>query len=68
MEQLERAGYHASAAEDVAQALDILHRQPLDLVISDLNLPDMSGMDLLKRIRADFPETAVVIVHRLWNH
>ena len=60
--QIERAGYHASAAVDVAQALEILHRQPQDLVISDLNLPDQSGMELLKKIRTDYPETAVVIV------
>jgi len=60
--QLERAGYDASAATDVAQALDILHRQAHDLVITDLNLPDLSGMDLLKKIRIEFPETAVVIV------
>ena len=59
--QIERAGYEASAAIDVAQALEALHRLPHDLVITDLNLPDLSGMDLLKHIRAHFPETAVVI-------
>src|ERR1051325_12181673 len=60
--QLERAGYEASAAVDVSEALDLLRRQPHDLVITDLNLPDMSGMDLLKQIRLEFPETPVVIV------
>jgi len=60
--QLERAGYEADAAVDVSQALEILHRQPHHLVITDLNLPDQSGMDLLKNIRAEFPDTAVVIV------
>jgi len=60
--QLERAGYDVDAAVDVAQALEILHRQPHHLVITDLNLPDLSGMELLKKIRSDFPETAVVIV------
>ncbi|MEO8594930.1 MAG: sigma-54 dependent transcriptional regulator [Candidatus Solibacter sp.] len=59
--QLERAGYDASTAVDVAQALEILHHQPQDLVITDLNLPDASGMELLKRVRADFHNTAVVI-------
>src|SRR5215831_7891149 len=60
--QLERAGFAASAAADVAQAMETLHAQPHYLVISDLNLPDMSGMELLKKVRAEFPETAVVIV------
>ena len=59
---LERAGYEVGSAADVGQALEILHRQPHDLVIADLNLPDASGMDLLKKVRAEFPETAVVIV------
>jgi DNA-binding NtrC family response regulator len=60
--QLERAGYDTSVAVDVAQALEILQREPKELVITDLNLPDMSGLDLLKKIRAEYPETAVVIV------
>jgi two-component system NtrC family response regulator len=60
--QLERSGYGAAAAADVGQALEILRSQPHDLVICDLNLPDKSGMDLLKQVRAEFPETAVVIV------
>jgi two-component system NtrC family response regulator len=60
--QLERAGYEVSAAADAAEALAILQRTPPSLVISDLNLPDMSGMDLLKKIHTDYPETMVVIV------
>ncbi|HEY1343129.1 MAG TPA: sigma-54 dependent transcriptional regulator, partial [Bryobacteraceae bacterium] len=60
--QLERSGYHTSVAIDVAEALEILRREPQDLVISDLNLPDSSGLELLKRVRAEYPETTVVIV------
>jgi DNA-binding NtrC family response regulator len=60
--QLERIGYDTAVAVDVAQALEFLRREPRDLVISDLNLPDLSGMELLKAIRTDFPDTAVVIV------
>ena len=60
--QIERAGYAVNSAVDVAQAMEILERQPHDLVITDLNLPDLSGMDLLKHVRAQYAETAVVIV------
>jgi two-component system NtrC family response regulator len=60
--QLERAGHETSVAVDVAQALEILRKDPQDLVISDLNLPDLSGMELLKRVRAEYPETAVIII------
>ncbi len=60
--QLADAGYAVSAAADGAKALEILHAQPHDLVITDLNLPDVSGLELLKIIHAGFPETAVVIL------
>lgn len=60
--QLANAGYTASAAANGAQALEMLHAQPHDLVISDLMLPDLSGLDLLKTIHSEFPETEVVIL------
>jgi len=59
---LERWGYHVTAAEDVPEALAILEKEPQDLVITDLTLPGMSGLDLLKKIKVDFPETSVVVV------
>jgi DNA-binding NtrC family response regulator len=60
--QLERSGYETPVAVDVSQALEILQRTPIDLVITDLNLPDESGLELLKKVRAEYPETAVVIM------
>ncbi|HTS65832.1 MAG TPA: sigma-54 dependent transcriptional regulator [Candidatus Acidoferrales bacterium] len=60
--QLERCGYQVSAAEDVPQALELLGKEPKDLVITDLNLPGESGLDLLKKIKAEHPETSVVMV------
>jgi DNA-binding NtrC family response regulator len=59
--QLERSGYEAFVASDVSQALEILRREPTDLVITDLNLPDVSGLELLKKVRIEYPDTAVVI-------
>ena len=40
-------------AEDGAAALHILRSQPFDFVVSDVNMPNMNGFDLLKSIRAD---------------
>jgi len=60
--QLERSGYQTAVAIHVAEALETLRRDPTDLVISDLNLPDMSGMELLARVRVLYPETAVIIM------
>jgi two-component system NtrC family response regulator len=60
--QLEKAGHKTAIAGDVPQALEILQRERQDLVISDLNLPGSSGLDLLRRIRAEYPETTTIIV------
>ena len=59
--QLDRAGYHTTAATDVPQALGFLSRSPADLVITDMNLPGQSGLDLLKKIRTEYPETTVAV-------
>lgn len=60
--KLQQAGYDASTAADGLQALEVLTRHPQDLVITDLKMPGMSGMDLLRRIKDDYPELIVVVV------
>lgn len=51
---LRQLGYHnVSEAEDGAMALGILQKEPFDFVISDWNMPNMTGLELLKAIRAD---------------
>src|SRR3984957_8695421 len=60
--QLIKIGCETDAAMDVPQALELLHKRPHDLVISDLNLPGMSGLDLLKQVHAEYPETTVVLM------
>jgi two-component system, chemotaxis family, chemotaxis protein CheY len=51
---LRQLGYNnVVEAEDGAEALSLLHREKVDFVISDWNMPNMSGLDLLKAIRAD---------------
>jgi two-component system NtrC family response regulator len=60
--QLEKKGYSTATAGDAIQALRILENEYQDLVISDLHLPGVSGLELLKRIRAKYPETEVVMI------
>ncbi len=40
-------------ADDGTTALDILKQEKIDLIISDWNMPKMTGLDLLKAVRAD---------------
>jgi two-component system NtrC family response regulator len=60
--QLEREGYEANTALSAELAIPILEQSLHQLVIVDLHLPGMSGMELLKRIRLEYPETAVIVV------
>ncbi len=44
------------------QALECLRRQAFDLAIVDLSLPGMSGLDLIQRIKGEFPSVAVLVL------
>jgi two-component system chemotaxis response regulator CheY len=51
---LKQVGYeNIVEAEDGVNALRILKSQKIDLVVSDWNMPNMTGLDLLKAVRAD---------------
>lgn len=44
------------------QALELLRREAFDLVIADLSMPGMSGLDLIRRIKNEYPDTAVLVL------
>ncbi len=50
--RLERQGYRVVPAEDGLAALAVLDRTPIDLVLLDVMMPGLSGLDVLRRIRA----------------
>jgi DNA-binding NtrC family response regulator len=60
--QLEQSGYEVATAADGQAALAALRRAPAHLVVTDLRMPAMSGLDLLKRLREDFPEMPVIVM------
>ncbi|CAN5732976.1 sigma 54-interacting transcriptional regulator [soil metagenome] len=59
---LSRAGYTVTAVESGRAALSELARTTFDLVITDLRLPDLSGLDVLDHVRATSPESFVLIM------
>jgi len=60
--QLAKEGYETSSAHDVPTAFRILEKSAPQLVITDLNLPGLSGIDLLKRVRLEYPGTALIVM------
>jgi len=59
---LEREGYELQSAADAASALKLMANKHVDLVISDVQMPGLSGMELLALIKKDMPDTAVLLV------
>ncbi len=59
---LEEEGYQVEGAMRVDQALDCLARQSYDIVLTDLMMPDRNGMEAVKAVATDHPDTGVVIV------
>lgn len=60
--QLEELGYAVSTAADGEQALSFMGKETPALVLTDLKMPRISGMELLGRIRAEYPEVPVVLI------
>jgi DNA-binding NtrC family response regulator len=62
LEYLKRGPFRARHCMTGQEALDDIARNPTDAVLLDLRLPDMDGLDVLKRIRSrEFPLAVVVI-------
>jgi two-component system NtrC family response regulator len=60
--QLEEAGYSATTAANGDEALRRIEEDAPALVITDLKMPGISGLDLLKQVRKEHPHIAVVMV------
>ncbi|HEU5207931.1 MAG TPA: sigma-54 dependent transcriptional regulator [Longimicrobiales bacterium] len=58
----QRAGYDVLTAIDGTRALDTYARDAADLVILDLGLPDIPGLDVLQRLRAIQPNAAIIVL------
>ncbi|MBI2932577.1 MAG: response regulator [Planctomycetes bacterium] len=56
------AGYQPIEAEDGRAALDVMTRQTPDLVLQDLQLPDIDGLDLTRKLRASSGGASVPII------
>ena len=60
--QIEEAGYQVALARDAEQAQEMIRDRSPRLVITDMRMPGMDGMDLLRRIRDEHVDTTVIII------
>ena len=54
--------YEVIIANNGIEALNLLKKNEIDLVISDIRMPDINGLDLLVRIKKEYPQTKVIIM------
>jgi len=59
---LSEQGYHVSLADTGIRALGSLTGKNFDLMLADLRLPDMDGMEVLRLIKETKPETEVIVI------
>ena len=57
-----KEGYEVVSAEDGEVALNEMEKQDFDLVITDLRMPEVTGIDVLEKIREKNPDIGVIIV------
>ena len=55
-------GYRIFTAEGGAQGLEILARETIDLVVSDMRMPEMNGAQFLEQVRQKWPETVRILL------
>ncbi len=64
---LRKAGYSVRPASDGREGLDAFAAEPFDLVITDLKMPAVSGMEVLRKVRADAPDVPVLVITAFGN-
>lgn len=61
-EVVEETGLRTRTASTTEKALEMLEQMPVEIVITDLRVPQLGGLELLRRIRESYPQTAVIVL------
>ena len=59
---LERVGYEVIEAEDGMEGIRQYRDNPADLIITDLKMSSLGGMEVLRRVKESFPVTVVIVI------
>ncbi|HEX5645369.1 MAG TPA: sigma-54 dependent transcriptional regulator [Nitrospira sp.] len=59
---LKRTGYEVTSVADGEAAVELVQKEIFDLVITDLRMPKVGGMDVLKAVKSASPETVVLVI------
>ena len=59
---LSEEGFEVSTAEDGVSALEALKAAEFDLLLTDIQMPGLDGMELLRKVKAQYPQTEVIMI------
>lgn len=59
---LRKAGYEVASTGTARDALEKMEAEPFDMVVTDIKLPGMDGMELLREVRRRYPDTFVIMI------
>lgn len=59
---LKKEGYEITLAEDGQKAKDLLTKKTFDMIISDLQMPHVTGIELLKHVKESYPDTVFMLI------
>src|SRR5215210_6772255 len=60
--QLKDEGFEVSTAENGQKGLDFVQEKEFDIILTDLQLPDFSGIEMVKRCKEISPDTEIIMV------
>ena len=61
-EMLERAGYAVVAASDGKEGVELYRKEPTDLVITDIIMPNQEGIETIIKLQEEFPDVKVIAI------
>jgi CheY-like chemotaxis protein len=59
---LESEGYVVELAKNGGEALRIQHERPAQILITDLFMPDVDGLETVQRFRAEYPDMPIIVI------
>ncbi|MBD3315625.1 MAG: response regulator [Chitinivibrionales bacterium] len=59
---LEEKGYKITTAEDGVEALELCRKHTFDVVITDVCMPRLEGVAVVRSLKSDYPKTKVIVV------
>lgn len=59
---LERAGFLVQEASDGAEAVELVRRNPPDIILADIRMPKIDGIELARIVKSEFPQVKIILM------